>query len=124
MPRRSSPVRRTARWLALCLTVFAVAGLTWLAYLEHENSTEVAVATPAQLRSSLNRASAWIERNRNAVLHENNPMLWLFVREAAWLANDPQLVAGAQEGPPGCRDTLASGGGNARTASAGGFRNA
>jgi hypothetical protein len=77
--------------------VFAVAGLTWLAYSEHENSTEVAVATPVQLRSSLNRASAWIERNRNAVLHENNPMLWLFVREAAWLANDPQLGSLAEE---------------------------
>jgi hypothetical protein len=83
MTRRSSLVRRTARWLALCLTVFAVAGFTWLTYSEHENSAAVAVATPEQLRSSLNRASAWIERNRSAVLHENNVMLWLFVHEAA-----------------------------------------
>jgi hypothetical protein len=48
MPRRSSLIRRTARLLALCLTVFAVAGPTWLAYSEHENSAEVSVATPAQ----------------------------------------------------------------------------
>lgn len=90
-------IRRAAFGLALCLTVSGVAALGYLGYCEHENSTEVAAPSRAQLRASLDRASAWIDHNRSAVLHENNFMLWLFVREAARLADDPQLRSLADE---------------------------
>ena len=97
MLRRAPLVRRAACGLALSLMVFGVAALACLGYSEHENSTEVAASTRAQLRASLGRASAWIDHNRSAVLHENNFMLWLFVREAARLAGDPQLGSLADE---------------------------
>lgn len=71
--------------------VAGVAALACLGYSEHENSTEVAAPTRAQLRASLEQASTWIDHNRSALLHENNFMLWLFVRDAARLADDAQL---------------------------------
>ena len=54
---------------------------------------DVPFPTQAELRSSRDRAAAWIIRSRSSVLHENNAMLWLFVREAARLSNDPRLQA-------------------------------
>ena len=71
----------------------ALAGILALLYREHENSAQAPALTPAEARASFNRASAWIQRNREAVLRENNPMLWLFVREAGRLAADPELTS-------------------------------
>jgi len=81
------------RWLASGLAGVALAGILAILYCEHENSAEAASLTPAEARASFNRASAWIQRNREAALRENNPMLWLFVREAGRLAADPELTS-------------------------------
>jgi hypothetical protein len=81
------------RRLALGLAVVALAGALAILYCEHRNFAPAAALTPAEARASFNRASAWIQRNREAVLRENNPMLWLFVREASRLAGDQQLEA-------------------------------
>jgi hypothetical protein len=95
--RRSSLIKRTIGKLALAFAVLALAGLSWLLYCEHLNSAEVAFPTQTQLRSSFNQASAWIVQNREAVLRDNNSMLWLFVREAGRLANDARLESLANE---------------------------
>jgi hypothetical protein len=96
--RGCSPLfKRTTGKLALAVALLALAGLSWLLYCEHLNSVEVASPTQAQLRASFNRASAWIVQNREAVLRENNSMLWLFVREAGRLANDSRLESLASE---------------------------
>jgi len=71
----------------------ALAAILAILYCEHGNSAPAPALAPAEARASFNRASAWIQRNREGVLRENNPMLWLFVREAARLAADPQLAA-------------------------------
>jgi hypothetical protein len=90
-------IRRAIRWVALGLVAIGLAGFIAFLYCEHQNSAEVAAPTPAQVRASFERASAWIERNRDAILRENNSMLWLFVREAGRLSGDPQLAALASE---------------------------
>jgi len=79
--------------MALSLAGVVLAGVLAILYCEHENSAQAAALTPAEARASYERASAWIQRNREAVLRENNPMLWLFVREASRLAGDRQLEA-------------------------------
>jgi hypothetical protein len=94
---RASLSKRAAGWLALGIAVLVLAGVASLLYSEHQNSAEVAAPSPAELRASFDRASAWIERNRDAVLHENNSMLWLFVRNAAQLSKDQRLGALAGE---------------------------
>jgi hypothetical protein len=88
---RSVRLGRLARRLALGLVVCGLGAVGWLLYCEHENSVEVAIPQPAELRSSRDRAAAWVLRNRNSVLAENNSMLWLFVREAGRLSGDPRL---------------------------------
>jgi hypothetical protein len=86
-----------ARLFAICVAVLAVAGLGVLLYCEHENSAQAAFPTEGELRSSLTRAAGWIVRNRVDVLNENNSMLWLFVRESAWLTDDAPLESLANE---------------------------
>ena len=75
------------------LASLALAGILAFFYCEHQNSREVGAPTPAEARASFDRASAWIQRNQETVLRENNPMLWLFVRDAGRLAGDAQLEA-------------------------------
>ena len=75
------------------LASLALAGILAFLYCEHQNSREVGAPTPAEARASFDRASAWIQRNQETVLRENNPMLWLFVRDAGRLAGDAQLEA-------------------------------
>jgi hypothetical protein len=86
---KSKGVRRAA----LGLMAVIGAGVAAVLFCEHQNSAEVAPPSHAEVRASFERASAWIQHNREAVLHENNPMLWLFVREAGRLAGDQQLMA-------------------------------
>jgi hypothetical protein len=50
-----------------------------------------------ELRASFSRAAAWTLRNREPLLAEDNPMLWLFVRDAAVLSDQKQLAALARE---------------------------
>jgi hypothetical protein len=70
-----------------------VAGLaSLLAYWEHENAVDVPFPTDAELRSSFSRATAWTVDNGKRLLDEDNPMLWLFVREAGRLSGDPRLL--------------------------------
>jgi hypothetical protein len=66
-------------------------------YCERQNALDVSFPSDAQLRSSRERAAAWILHNHAAVLNENNSMLWLFVREAARLSADEQLQSLATE---------------------------
>jgi hypothetical protein len=84
-------------WFARSLAAFVLVCVGWLLYLEHQNSAQVPFPTQTQLRESQSRAAAWVIHNRDAVLRENNFMLWLFVREAARLSNDPQLASLAGE---------------------------
>jgi hypothetical protein len=73
------------------------AGLAWLLYCEHQNSTDVPFPNDTELRASLSRARQWIIQNRDSVLHENNAMLWLFVRNSGRLSKDPLLDSLASE---------------------------
>jgi hypothetical protein len=85
------------RWLVLFLSFFVLSCAGWVLYCEHANSVEVPAPTDAELRSSLARAAAWVVANRDSVSRENNPMLWLFVREAGRLSNDSRLTSLASQ---------------------------
>ena len=84
---------KVIRWLGLGLAAMVVVSVLAIWYCEHLNRARVAALTPTEARASFDRASAWIQRNREATLRESNPMLWLFVRDASRLAGDAQLEA-------------------------------
>jgi hypothetical protein len=95
--RRSKPRARTFRALALCAAALAMSLLAWLSYCEYRNSRDVPPPTEAELRAHLERATGWIFANSDRVSKDNNPMLWLFLRDAARLSNDARLSAMASE---------------------------
>ena len=84
---------KVIRVLGLGLAAMVVVSVLAIWYCEHLNRARVAALTPTEARASFDRASAWIQRNREATLRESNPMLWLFVRDASRLAGDAQLEA-------------------------------
>jgi len=88
---------RLARRLALCFLLLMLSGATWVLYCEHQNLRDAPFPTDAELRLSLSRAAAWVLNNRNSISNENNPMLWLFVRDAGRLSNDPRLASLAEQ---------------------------
>jgi hypothetical protein len=88
---------RWARRLVLCLLVLMLSGAIWVLLCEQRNSRDVPFPTDTELRSSFSRAGAWVLSNRDSVLSENNSMLWLFVREAGRLSNDPRLASLAEQ---------------------------
>jgi hypothetical protein len=77
---------------ALVMTVAAL-----VAYCEYANSKDVPFPTDAELRSSFSRAAAWASNNGGRILDENNPMLWLFVREAGRLSGEQPMLTLASE---------------------------
>lgn len=79
----------------LAAILLALAGA--VAYCEHQNSADAPPPTQAELQASFRKAAAWILQHRAATLHENNSMLWLFVRDSARLSGDSRLLALAGE---------------------------
>jgi hypothetical protein len=76
----------------LVLTIAALIGRC-----EYSNSRKVSFPPDAEIRVSLSRASAWIFGHSAQLLSEDNPMLWLFVRDAGRAADEPRLLALAGE---------------------------
>ena len=71
--------------------------LARLSYCEYRNSRDVPPPTEAELRAHLQCATGWIFANTDRVSHEDNPMLLLFLRDAARPSNDARLSAMASE---------------------------
>ena len=94
---RLRSLSRPLLWLALCVAVLATGAIGWLSYCEYRNSREVPPPTEVELRQHLGRAVGWIFANISDVSTENNPMLWLFIRDAARLTDDTRLMAAADE---------------------------
>jgi hypothetical protein len=94
---RLRSLSRPLLWLALCVAVLATGAIGWLSYCEYRNSREVPPPTEVELRQHLGRAVGWIFANISNVSTENNPMLWLFIRDAARLSHDTRLTAAADE---------------------------
>jgi hypothetical protein len=83
------------RYLAIAAAavgLLAVVILGGLWYREYDNSRTVAFPSDAELSAHLARASSWVLQRRDQVLRENNPMLWLFLREAAKISADQPLL--------------------------------
>jgi hypothetical protein len=88
---RPRALARRFRALALCAAALAISLIAWLSYREYRNSRDVLPPTQAELRAHLERATDWIFANSARVSNDNNPMLWLFVRDAARLTSDARL---------------------------------
>lgn len=88
---RPKTLARGFRVLALCAAALAISLIAWLSYCEYRNSRDVPPPTQAELRAHLERATGWIFANSVRVSNDNNPMLWLFLRNAAQLTGDAQL---------------------------------
>lgn len=89
--------RGIVRWLAVVGLLIFLGIAIPVSYGEYRNRAEVPFPTDAEVRSSLARATAWMLRNRDRNLNEDNPMLWLFVREAGRLSANADLTALAGE---------------------------
>jgi len=97
LPRTFACYRGVVRWLAtLGLLVFLGIAIL-ISYGEYRNRVAVPFPTDSEVRSSFSRASAWILRNRERILSDDNAMLWLFVREAGRLSANTDLAALAGE---------------------------
>jgi hypothetical protein len=94
---RLKPLSRPLLRLALCVAALAIGAIGWLCYCEYRNSREVPPPTEVELRQHLGRAVGWIFANISQVSTENNPMLWVFIRDAARLTGDTRLMASADE---------------------------
>jgi hypothetical protein len=94
-PRK--PLARAFRAPALCAAALAISLIAWLSYCEYRNSRDVPPPTQAELRAHLQRATSWIFANSVRVSNDNNPMLWLFLRDAARLTGDVRLSDMASE---------------------------
>lgn len=88
---------RMMRGIAALAALVMVVAVSFIGYHEYDNSRDMPMPSDTELRASFSRASAWILGNRERVLEENNPMLWLFVRDAALLQSEQGLVALARE---------------------------
>jgi hypothetical protein len=88
---------RLLRTLAICIAAPAAMLMAWLSYCEYRSARDVPPPSEAELRDHLKRAVGWIFANRARVSSEDNPMLWVFVREAGRLTDDAELLALANE---------------------------
>ena len=88
---------RPLRPLAIAVAAVALSVIVWLSYCEYRNSRDVPPPTEAELRAHLARATGWMFANSARVSNEDNPMLWVFVREAGRLTGDAHLLAMANE---------------------------
>jgi len=97
VPGRFASITRAARYVAIVCALLAVGVAAFIGYCEYGNSTDAPFPTDAELRSSLSRASGWLFANSARLLDDNNPMLWLFVRETGRLTDDQHLLTLASE---------------------------
>jgi hypothetical protein len=95
--KRPRSVTRLLRTLAICIAAPAVVLIAWLCYCEYRSARDVPLPSEAELRAHLKRAVGWIFANKARVSSENNPMLWVFVREAGRLTDDAELLELANE---------------------------
>jgi hypothetical protein len=81
----------------MCVAALAASVIAWLSYCEYRNSRAVQPPSEVELREHFRRAVDWVLANRSQVSAENNPMLWVFVREAGRLTDDEHLLVMANE---------------------------
>jgi hypothetical protein len=101
---RSSVIRRAARYVAVLALLAAMSIGIFIFYSEYSNSRDMPMPSDAELRASFTRASAWVLGNRERLLAENNPMLWLFVRQAGNLSGEQRMLALARDYQSGHTD--------------------
>jgi hypothetical protein len=95
--RRFSSMTRTLRCAAV-LSLLAVASvIASVGYCEYDNARDVPMPSEVELRAGFSRASSWLFSNKERLLEENNPMLWLFVRDAGRLSGQESMVALARD---------------------------
>jgi hypothetical protein len=88
---------RALRTLAICTAALVISVMGLLAYCEHRNARDVPPPSEAELRDHFKRAADWLFANSARVSSEDNPMLWVFVWEAARLTGDTHLQAMAND---------------------------
>jgi hypothetical protein len=62
-----------------------------LAYQLWQNNRSVSPVNAEEIRQSRERAVSWLLKNREAVLNENNSILWWMIRESGLLTDDERL---------------------------------
>ncbi len=90
-------LKRLLRAFAVGIAVLAGGAVLWFSIAEYRNSREVPSPSEAELREHLSRATGWIFTNSASVATENNPMLWVFMRETGRLTGDTRLLTMATE---------------------------
>ena len=78
--------------LALLLLII---GLPMVAYgvLVWQNNRSVPPPSPQEIAASWEKSVAWLVANRQAVLHDDNLILWWMIGESARLTADSRLQA-------------------------------
>jgi hypothetical protein len=71
--------------------------IAWLSYCEYRSARDVPLPSEAELRDHFKQAAGWLFANSARVSTEDNPMLWVFVWQAARLTGDTHLLAMAND---------------------------
>ena len=76
-------------WWVVSFTVALLA--SGYAYLAWNTNRPVAALEQEQLQATLENSIQWLEKNRDKILAESNPMLWRMIQLAAEISGDNRL---------------------------------
>ena len=80
-------LKGTLKILALLLVLLACG----YAFMVFQNNRDVSPPDRGQLNGALESAIGWLQANRDALLLDDNQILWSFIADAAKLSYDPRL---------------------------------
>lgn len=91
---KSQPARarRAIRWTAGIAAAGLLVLLTTYGYLLWINNRSIEPPSPASLRTSFERAIAWLATNRAKIYQDRNPALWAMLARAAEISRHPGLM--------------------------------
>jgi hypothetical protein len=81
-------MKKTGFFIALVTVVFISVYL----FAVYENNKQVDVIDEQVYVVHLEKSIGWLQNNRQAILNENNAMLWWMIYEAHKISNDPRLA--------------------------------
>jgi hypothetical protein len=89
--RSPSRSRRLTRQFLALIAILLVPLIFCAAYQLWQNNRSVAAPSPQSVSASLEKSIGWLVNNREAILGQNNPMLWWFVKKSADITRDERL---------------------------------
>lgn len=84
---------RIIRWFFVSIAVLLALVVAYAGSQIWQNNRSIDTPSSRAVADSLAKAIGWLMANREAVLGENNPMLWRFIRTSADITGDERLQA-------------------------------